>query len=256
MIILPAMWSERQAIELFHLIFVVHLGRRVDKGLYAIKGGCNLRFYCQSIRYSEDIDFDVRTMARATLENNVDTILGSKALALELRAHQIEIGHVTSAKQTDTTQRWKLGLKVGGGDSIPTKIEFSRRKGLDPEHALEPVDPALVQSYRLHTVLAQHYSREQAFRQKILALARRNETQARDIFDLKLLLDGGAGQVALPAEPRKEIGEAVENALTIGFDDFAGQVRAYLLPEYFEYYDRKVWDALQDEVVRKLESLA
>lgn len=255
MISLLAMQSERQIIELFHLIFVLHLGRRVDKRLYAIKGGCNLRFYWKSIRYSEDLDFDVRTMARATLENNVDTILQSKALELELRAHRIEIDHVTSAKQTDTTQRWKLGLKVSGSDSIPTKIEFSRRTGLDPEHVLEPVDPALVNEYRLHTVLAQHYSREQAFRQKIIALARRAETQARDIFDLKLLLDGGAGKTALPAEHRKAIGKAGENALTIGFDEFAGQVRAYLQPEYFDYYDRKVWESLQDEVVQKLETL-
>lgn len=50
------MWTERQAIEVFHLIFVAHLGRRVDKALFAIKGGCNLRFFCRSIRYSEDIE--------------------------------------------------------------------------------------------------------------------------------------------------------------------------------------------------------
>src|SRR5471030_1622914 len=94
------MWSDRQAIELFHLIFVVQLGRRVDKALFAIKGGCNLRFFCRSIRYSEDIDFDIRTMATATLANNVDTILASLAFAQALRTKQIEIEHVTSAKQT------------------------------------------------------------------------------------------------------------------------------------------------------------
>ena len=56
-----AMWTERQAIEIFHLSFIAQLGRRVDKALFAIKGGCNLRFYCRSIRYSEDIDIDIRT---------------------------------------------------------------------------------------------------------------------------------------------------------------------------------------------------
>lgn len=249
------MWSERQAIELFHLVFVVHLGRRVDKSLFAIKGGCNLRFYGKSIRYSEDIDFDIRTMARATLEHNVKTILASTAFAQDLRARQITIEHVTSAKQTDTTQRWKLGIRVGGGTALPTKIEFSRRKGLDPAHKLEAVDPDLVRTYHLHPVLAQHYSTEAAFRQKILALSRRNETQARDIFDLKLLLDGGAGKEALSAEVKAEIQPAVKNALTIGFDDFSGHVRAYLLPEYVEYYTREVWEALQDEVVAKLEAL-
>lgn len=256
MVNMDSMWSERQAIELFHLVFVVHLGKRVDKSLFAIKGGCNLRFYCKSIRYSEDIDFDIRTMARTTLERNVDTILASSAFAQDLSAKQIVIEHATSAKQTDTTQRWKLGIRVGGGPALPTKIEFSRRKGLDPDYKLEAVDPDLARTYQLYPVLAQHYSPEMAFRQKIVALSRRNETQARDIFDLKLLLDGGAGKAALSAEVRAEIPAAVGNAMTIGFDDFSGQVRAYLQPEYFDYYSREVWEALLETVVAKLEALS
>ncbi len=255
MIMLCPMWTARQAIELFHLVFVGHLGRRVDKALFALKGGCNLRFYCKSIRYSEDIDFDVRTMARATLERNVDTILASPALALELRAKQITLDHVTSAKQTETTQRWKLGLRVGAGPALPTKIEFSRR-GLDPEHALEAVDPGLVQAYALYPVLAQHYSDQAAFRQKVVALSRRPVTQARDIFDLKLLLDRGAGRLELPAGVRREVGPAVAQAMRIGFDEFAGQVRAYLEAQYFDYYTRAVWERLQVEVVERLEELA
>jgi len=250
------MWSERQAVELFHLVFVVHLGKRVNKSLFAIKGGCNLRFFLKSIRYSEDIDFDIRTMAPATLENNVDRILSSVAFAQDLRAKQITIEHVTSAKQTDTTQRWKLGIQVRDGAPIPTKIEFSRRKGLDPDHKLEPVDPDLMRSYQLHPVLAQHYSSEMAFRQKILALSRRSETQARDIFDLQLLLDGGAGKAVLPTETQKEVSQAVGNAMNIGFDEFSGQVRAFLLQEYFDYYTREVWEKLQAGVVAKLEALA
>src|ERR1700677_3318183 len=113
------MWSDRQAIELFHLIFVAQLGRRVDKALFAIKGGCNLRFFCRSIRYSEDIDFDIRTMATGTLAGNVDAILASSAFRQNLRAKQIEVEHVTSAKQTDTTQRWKVGIRLAGGQPIP-----------------------------------------------------------------------------------------------------------------------------------------
>src|SRR5476651_58705 len=90
------MWTERQAIELFHLVFVAHLGRRVDKALFAIKGGCNLRFYCRSIRYSEDIDFDIRTMGTATLANHVDSLLTAPAFTQALQIKQIEIDHVTS----------------------------------------------------------------------------------------------------------------------------------------------------------------
>ena len=31
-----------------------------------VKGGCNLRFFFDSVRYSEDIDFDVAVIARET----------------------------------------------------------------------------------------------------------------------------------------------------------------------------------------------
>jgi predicted nucleotidyltransferase component of viral defense system len=248
------MWSERQAIELFHLIFVAHLGRRVDKALFAIKGGCNLRFYCRSIRYSEDIDFDIRTMAPATLAGNVDTILASPALAQALRVKQIEIEHVTKATQTDTRQRWKLSIRIAGGPAIATKIEFSRRRGLDDGYLLEAVDANLVRVYELLPVLAQHYSRETAYFQKISALSLRKVPQARDVFDLKLLLDGGAGKDKLPAKVAGEISRALENAMMIGFDEFSGQVLAYLAPEYQEYYgSRKVWEALQNEVIGALE---
>jgi predicted nucleotidyltransferase component of viral defense system len=248
------MWSERQVIEIFHLIFVAQLGRRVDKALFAIKGGCNLRFFCRSIRYSEDIDFDIRTMATGTLANNVDTILAAPAFKQALRAKQIEVEHITSAKQTYTTQRWKVGIRLAGGPAIPTKIEFSRRRGLDDGHQLEPVDAELIRTYQLAPVLSQHYSLEAAFRQKIGALSRRTVTQARDIFDLKLLLDAGAGQEKLPKDVLAELPRAVENAMTIGFDEFSGQVRAYLAADYQDYYgSRKVWETLQQQVVDALE---
>ena len=65
------MWTDRQAIEVFHLLFLRSFGARVDKTLFALKGGCNLRFFHRSIRYSEDMDLDIRTMAPATLRSNV-----------------------------------------------------------------------------------------------------------------------------------------------------------------------------------------
>jgi hypothetical protein len=42
--------------------------------------------------------------------------------------------------------------------------------------------------------------------------------------------------------------------MTIGFDEFSGQVLAYLASDYRDYYgSRKVWEALQNEVVDALE---
>ncbi len=58
------------------------------------------------------------------------------------------------------------------------------------------------------------------------------------------------------AVPRKILPAAIENAMAIGYDEFAGQVVAYLESEYRDHYrSREVWGRLQDEVVRALEAL-
>src|SRR5689334_25332108 len=105
------MWAPRETIEVFHLLFLRAFGARVDKALYALKGGCNLRFFHKSIRYSEDIDLDIRTMSSATLRGNVDRVLDAPAFLQTLRAHQIEVARVSRPKQTETTQRWKVALR-------------------------------------------------------------------------------------------------------------------------------------------------
>ena len=50
------------------------------KHLYAVKGGCNLRFFFKSIRYSKDLDLDVHTTAKETLRKNVNQILKFQGL--------------------------------------------------------------------------------------------------------------------------------------------------------------------------------
>ena len=191
------MWSERQTIEVFHLLFLRAFGARVDKSLFALKGGCNLRFFLKSIRYSEDLDLDIHTMSVGTLRNNVSRLLEAPSFVQSVRAQGIEIAKMSLPKQTGTTQRWKLTLRiVESGAEAPTKIEFSRR-GLDDEKAVEPVDAGIIRTYRLYPVIVQHYSVHTAFAQKVAALALREQVQSRDVFDLKLLLDaGGAEQAA------------------------------------------------------------
>src|SRR5262245_54510364 len=107
------MWSERQAIEIFHLLFLRSFGARVDKALFALKGGCNLRFFPRSIRYSEDMDLDIRTMATGTLRANVDTVLSADAFRHALSAQAISIDAISAPRQTTTTQRWKITLHSG-----------------------------------------------------------------------------------------------------------------------------------------------
>jgi len=249
-------WSERQVVELFQLLFLRQLGSRVDKGFLVLKGGCNLRFFFKSIRYSEDLDLDIRTMARETLRKNVNQILQSPAFAQILRAHRLSITHASDAKQSGTTQRWKLGIRSEEtGLEMPTRIEFSRRR-LDKGILFEPVDPEVIHAYRLSPLLISHYSRETAFAHKVEVLAHRRETQARDVFDLKVLLDAGVQPEHVAQTVRTDLDQACRNAMTLRFRDFKGQVVAFLAPEFQEFYSSMdAWRALQDAVVQKLREL-
>jgi predicted nucleotidyltransferase component of viral defense system len=248
------MFTPKQYVEIFHLLFIRHLEGKLDKNLYALKGGCNLRFFFKSIRYSEDIDFDVRTIAKETLRQKINKSFDSIAFQTTLRCKGIEILRISEAKQTETTQRWKLSLRVGDLTMpLPTKIEFSRR-GMTENFLFEPVDGELIRAYQLYPVLTNHYLLEAAFNQKIDALINRAETQARDIFDLKLLLDFGVKPRCLHEELRKKIEVAIANVMSIGFQEFKGHVVAYLLAEYQAYYDDpKIWSNMQSEVIAMLE---
>jgi len=250
------MWNERQTIEIFHLLFMRAFGARVDKDLFALKGGCNLRFFLKSIRYSEDMDLDIHTMAVGTLQNNVNRLLETPAFVQILRAQGIELAKTAQPKQTGTTQRWKLTLRVTeSGAEIPTKIEFSRR-GLDDEKAVESVDAGIIRTYRLYPVIVQHYTVHAALAQKVAALALREQVQSRDVFDLKLLMDAGGAERPLPATAAAKLATAIDNAMAVDYDAFAGQVLAYLEPEYQGHYgNKRAWNDLQQQVVTGLEAL-
>jgi len=250
------MWTERQTLEIFHLHFLRAFGARVDKALFALKGGCNLRFFLKSIRYSEDMDLDIQTMAMGTLQNNVNRLLEAPGFIQALRAQGIEIARKAQPKQTATTQRWKLTLRnAKSGAEVPTKIEFSRR-GLDDGKAVEAVDAGMIRMYRLYPVIVQHYTVHAALAQKVAALALRDQVQSRDVFDLKLLLDAGGAEQPLPATAAARLPAAIDNAAAVDYDAFAGQVLAFLEPEYQDSFGSKqAWNELQEQVVNGLEAL-
>ena len=148
------MRSTRASVELFHLVFLRALVAKAEnKALFALKGGCNLRFYFGSVRYSEDIDIDVVAVAKGTLARKVERLLVSPTITSPLRASSLEIVDVTAPKQTDTTQRWKVGLRASGSAPIRTKVEFSRRHEIVGS-AFEAVDAAIARAYALPPFLA------------------------------------------------------------------------------------------------------
>jgi predicted nucleotidyltransferase component of viral defense system len=247
--------SDREAIEVFHLSFVRVLFSGPDKSSFAIKGGCNLRFYFGSIRYSEDIDFDVQQRVPVhTLKSKVEGILTGTALTLSLKSSGLRISRWSAPKQTETTQRWKAALAVSGKtNELNTKIEFSRRPALE-EARIEAVDPAIVQHYRLMPTVATHYPVAAALRQKVLALIGRREVQVRDLFDLSVLLARSGGDVSGLASMSKEVKQAIERAADLTYDQYVAQVVAYLTAENAESYSsREAWEAMQGQVVDALQ---
>jgi hypothetical protein len=241
----------RQSVELFHLAFLAELGGKLDRGLYAVKGGCNLRFFFHSVRYSEDLDIDIGKTASGTLRRKVDQILASRSLLLTLGAHGIAVGSVTHPKQTETTQRWKLQLDLGEG-AAHTKIEFSRR-GLHDGVEFGAVDRGLLGSYGLSPMLLSHYGRQAAIEQKVAALVGRSETQARDVFDLELLL-AAPGDLDMAAIDPKLRAAAIERALAVDHRMFKAHVLAFLPAEQQRAYaSRETWEQLVLHVVDALQ---
>jgi hypothetical protein len=250
------MGSPHQAVEWFHLQFARLLCAGPDKTCFAIKGGCNLRFFFESVRYSEDIDLDVSDKVPVhALKEKVSRILAGPALTLTLRNRGIRLASVTAPKQTETTQRWKVSLSVEGQTiPLPTKIEFSRRATTD-QAVLEPLAPAIVAEHQSMQFLAPHYPLGAALRQKVEALADRREVQARDVFDLGgVLIPRTGGKVELLRGVRSDIRVAMERAMTLSYADYKSQVVSYLQPEHAGAYGTpEAWDALQLQVVEYLD---
>jgi hypothetical protein len=244
--------SDRDAVEVFHLAFVAGLGAASDKRPLVVKGGANLRFFFGSARYSEDMDFDVtHGFAEHQVRERVEKILAAPALKSTLRAHGLSVARVSAPKQTETTQRWKVGIEVvGRGFPVATKLEFSHRGVIGP-HKLDPVSRSVAHAHGMVPPLAQHYLLPAAIAQKIRALAQRSETQARDVYDLDLLFSrAGPTLTAVLAPLRPLPPQTEERALALSFDQFMGQVGSFLPAE--TTLDRNAWEAMQLRVAEIL----
>jgi hypothetical protein len=246
-------YNPRQSVELFHLLFLSQLGRKVDKKLYALKGGCNMRFYFKSIRYSEDMDIDIHIINKDTLFKNVNKLMRSVPFNNILQAQGMEILNISTPKQTSTTQRWKIELK-SKHTTLPlhTKVEFSRRE-FEDDTVYEPINSQIIRQYSLSPFMANHYSIQSMFQQKVRALALRGETQSRDIFDLYLLI-GSGNHFKLDKNTIDLLEDAKFKAEGIAFEDFKGQVIAYL-PEQQqkEYDDVSIWDIIVKTVINTMD---
>lgn len=252
-------FTNLQIVEIFHLEFLRWFGGKIDSKYYALKGGVNLRLFFRSIRYSEDmdIDLDVKRVRVDRLVKVVMDILSSRRFLDILNSLGIEgivLPNINIAKLTSTTQRFKVHLLTKSGADLATKIEFSGR-GLKGDFVTEKVVSEALRSYKIPGFIVSHYSVNSAVLQKISALAGRNLTEARDIFDIDLLsAQYNNEDNNLPRLNTQITKVAHENVFNVSFTQFRDTVVKFLRAEDQKVYDSKsIWDEIQLRTAQLIE---
>ncbi len=261
-------YTQLQVREIFHLEFLRFLTRKLRVELFALKGGTNLRFFFRSFRYSEDMDLDIFGVRVDSLKDIVMKILQNLSFKETLEPFglvEIVPPDISKAKQTQTTQRFKIHIITSSGEDLFTKIEFSRRE-FKGKVVVETVSDTILRSYKMAPLLVPHYDVESAIMQKIGALATRSIVQARDVFDLYILIpQSHFGDAKLYETEKsqkakivdiKNIAKAHDNIFEISFEQFRDTVLSYLVSEDQSVYNStSVWDEISLKVANFIESL-
>ncbi len=246
-----------QICEVFHLEFLRWFARKLEANRYVLKGGVNLRLFFKSIRYSEDMDIDLTGVRVDKVKKTVMEILEARGFSASLKSFGIErivSPNLTRAKQTETTQRFKIHLLTAAGEDLFTKIEFSRR-GLKESQVVEAVSSEILRAYKMAPLLVSHYDAASAVAQKIHALAERSVLEARDIFDLFVLSSQYEESKRSKIEvSRKILKTAYDNIFRIEFPRFRDTVVAYLEAEDQKAYSSPaIWDEIKLKTAHFLE---
>jgi predicted nucleotidyltransferase component of viral defense system len=252
-------YNPLQLREVFHIEFLRRFGRMVKAENYALKGGVNLRLFFKSFRYSEDMDLDARAISRFQLKDLVMNILENSAFQDNLKPFgiaRVVSPDIARAKQTETTQRFKIHLISSSGEDLFTKIEFSRR-GFTGNVVIGAVDDSVLRAYKIAPLLTPHYDNYSAIAQKLRALAGRKALQARDVFDLYVL----SSQYAAGGKPAMGIdsdtfSKAHERVFEAGFERFNDTVVSYLSAGDQAVYGKPgSWEEVQLKTARFIEEL-
>ncbi len=242
-------YTPLQMREIFHLEFLRWFGRKLEADCYVLKGGVNLRFFFKSIRYSEDMDLDIQGIRVERVKKIVMEILAVRGFSDSLKSFGIENivpPDIMKAKQTETTQRFKIHLLTSAGEDLFIKIEFSRR-GMKGAAIVEPVPSQILRSYKMAPLLVPHYDTASAIQQKIQALAQRSVLQARDIFDLFVLRSQYDSAQKQPLDMGKDVLKtAHENLFLVEYPQFRDTVVSYLgIEDQKAYSSPSAWDEIK-----------
>lgn len=252
-------YDSMQTREIFHLEFLRWLTRKLKLVCHVLKGGANLRFFFDSLRYSEDMDLDVRSMPVGALKESVMQILkhpSFREILIPFGIDSVVPPDLRKAKQTETTQRFKVHLITKSGEDLFTRIEFSRR-GFNGNVLVQSVSPAILRTYGLSPLLVAHYDAQSAVFQKIDALVKRTIVQPRDIFDIYLLSTRYNPDATVGGfNNRSKLKQACDNVLDVGFRQFRDTVLSYLPPDDRAIYDSTAaWDDIKLKVIAFIENL-
>ena len=253
-------YNSLQLREVFHLEFLRWLGRKMKAKYYAVKGGANLRFFFNSFRYSEDMDLDVYGLEVDVIKDIVMKILQTPSFQDTFKPFGVERvvpPDITRAKQTETTQRFKIHLITSAEEDLFTKIEFSRR-GFEGKVVVQSVSNLILRAYKLPPLLVAHYDIQSAIMQKIKALATRSVIQARDIFDLYILSSQYKpleGPWEIKTNDAKLI-KAYQNVFEVSFEQFRDTVISYLSTEDQTVYNSSsLWDEIKLKAANFIDEL-
>ena len=246
------LYDNLQIREVFHIEFLKNFTKKIKPSFYAVKGGVNMRLFFDSVRYSEDMDLDINKISVYALRDTVMKIIGSSTFLTELKSFGVEKvlpPDITKAKQTETTQRFKIHLITHQGEDLFTKIEFSRRRS-SGNTVVELIQEKVLRRYGMSPLIVSHYDAETAVNQKIGALANRKAVQARDIFDIYILstqvVPNKKGRLKVTQEIRKVAGE---NVFSVSFHRFRDTVLNYFSEEDRAVYENKeLWDEIRLKV--------
>lgn len=261
------MISPVQAREAVHLLLLRRLQGVAHGQAVTLKGGVNLRLFFFSRRYSEDVDLDADGEYRLAITSAISGIFDDRSFAGELRSLGLRGVDPKEGpnKDTETTYRYRFHVLAPAGHSLGTKVEISFRDRHPADRSrVEAPDPEILAPYGIPAgdLRVGHYVRESAIRQKIAALAGRTRTEARDVFDVDMLLgDSKRGRRDLVAYLRSVTEPDVariarERALTLGYGEYEALVVRFLADEVRgDYATQDRWDEMRLRVALLLEAI-
>lgn len=255
--------SATTAREAVHLLILRELAKVRDGADEDVKGGANLRLFFGSLRYSEDIDLDGEPEASQFIRCAINGIFSDRVFTRTLQhigIRGLDPGGGPN-KDTETTFRYKFNVILPGDVRYPTKVEVSFRDRYDGDGiVVEIPDERIFRPYGIQPAAVRRYVRAAAVRQKISALGGRREAQARDVFDLHVLVGSAANESMLAflveGLERVRLEAAYKRALDITFAEFKGQVVEFLTEDArARYGTENVWDDLRLQAATLVETV-